>query len=178
MKTTRKSITVKIPKHTARVFRFYAINYSLTPECVMQSEVFQRIGSITDDPFGILAGLDETAQRLIAEDDREEVALQYCPEAMDLLRRVSAILRRPVRELVASCLVAGADTLADYVQDALNGDGLHGENMNEWADAAIQFERMARQNRVPGDKDFDGWDMLNIQRPSADPSSSARITAA
>ena len=161
MKIKRRSLTLEIPQKSLRVFEFYAKHYEIPISHLLQSESYGQILILTDNVFGSLQRFDSSA------DSTPEIGvkMEFCPDCYALPKRVSELLRRPMPELLRSCLLESADVLADYIQDALGGKGMDGPHMSYAADTAISFERLARQNKTPaGAGCVDSWQWLNVSR--------------
>lgn len=129
---------------------------------LLQAEAYGQAGTIDDDPFGMLEFMEE----VLGHHDLEEVTLEFCPEAHAILIRLAELLRWPLPEFLHGLLDLGGFVLDDHIKDALSQDGIFGWDMECWAEAAMKFERLAKQNKTQGsDEPTDGWDSFNITRP-------------
>ena len=159
----KTAIAITITRKHLNTFKFYARNFGISAEAIMQREIYSQALTITDDVFGSLEYFDSHR----TTEDLETISLSFSNEAFALLSRIADLLRRPLAELCQDLLGPAAAVLADYIADALKGNGIHADkHLPEWAENAAYFELAATRGKVPLDQyGFDCWKVFNIQRP-------------
>lgn len=160
----RVAVPVRIPAAHLKTFRFFCEAYELPLGHLLQEQAYAEADCILDMPFSMLEMLDETPPA----PDGEEIALEFCPVAHEILSRLAILLRRPLPEFLQGLLHVSHASFRRSMDDALKEeDGINGPDMESWADEAIKFERLARRNKTPTSRGNTGWIAFGIEKPSA-----------
>lgn len=163
LRTLMKTIKTHLAGKHLKIYAFYAEEFGLKLETLLQSDAYSQATILTDDAFWALEGMEQA----MIQEDRQPFELTFSDETFALLRRIADLLHRPLGELLEGLLSAGAMCLACHIKDALNGAGLSNDpHVGQWFETAVRFDLDARRNRAPVGKDgMDCWDTFAIEKP-------------
>lgn len=158
-----KTLQTLLPRKHLKAFAFYAAEFGLPLETLLQGELYGQATTLTDDAFYTLSHMDAA----MSYDHREPIELRFADDVHALLSRLAELLRRPVGELAEGLLSLGAVVLADHIAAALNGKGLDGDaHIRSFVEYALLFDIDARRNRSPiTDEGFDCWTVFALEKP-------------
>lgn len=169
-----KTLQTLLPRKHLKAFAFYAGEFGLPLEMLLQGQLYAEAVTLTDDAFYTLSHMDAS----MSYENREPIDLRFADDVHALLCRLAELLRRPVGELAEGLLSLGAVVLADHIAAALNGKGMDGDpHIRSFAEDALLFDISARRNRSPiTDVGFDCWTVFALEKPPREKRSPAVTT--
>jgi len=158
-----KAIKTHLAGKHLKTYAFYAEEFGVKLETLLQSEAYAQANVLTDCAFWALEVMEQATIHV----DRQPLQLTFADETFALLLRIADLLNRPLEELLEGLLSAGAECLASHISDALNGAGLSNDpHIGYWFETAVRFDLDARRNRAPVTKEgLDCWGVFSIGKP-------------
>jgi hypothetical protein len=139
-------------------------HYDLPIDRFLSEQVYGQAETINDGSLFTLERIHEEAGIMSPKD----VTLYFCEDVHALLSRIAQIIRIPLPRFANHMIAASIDTLDDYMDECRRKpEDLDSRDMADWADRAIKFHRLQKQNQTRGWKsEADGWAAFGLTRPS------------